>query len=222
MLSLFRTSLAFLLLPGCNPGASDGYGKGGIMADEGQIVGTTSLAELQVQPPEPIVYAEAGSGGIHIKENTLFCSVTVADADLRQALDLPSDISLGIVNSVFFGATEASGVSEKRLGETLPRTAGVKQSSSDLQRRYYQERCAWTPDNIYINTAIGMNAAGEPYRITVTLRQADREWTRVVERTDDKYPWRDPPLPYDITEYAIKEDLSRIGEDIRNLLGRNT
>ena len=59
-------------------------------------------------------------------------------------------------------------------------------ASTDLQLRSYYGRCAWTPENIYVDINIGLSAANEPYRIEVTMRQGDKKWRREVARDEPR------------------------------------
>lgn len=208
---MFRLlALAVLSLTACDPGTAGGLMESGGM-DEGEQVQSTNLADLQVQPPEPITYEEARPGDIRILPESQVCIAELIDLPLREAINLSDDVGFrGSIAEPFDRWFLNAGMGSRR--------ESVGQGLTERHRQAYRESCAWTPKNIYVDLAIGMNAAGEPYRIELTIRQADKRWRQVVERSNESDWPRTPALPRDRTEFAIRADMEALGAEVSSLL----
>lgn len=201
--------LAAALLTACDPAAGGGGMSGGSdMADDEHAREPASLAELQVQPPEAIAYKEAGPGDIRVLPESRVCIAEFVEPSLREAIDLSNNIGFrGSIAGPFDRWFLAAGTGSRR--------ESVGQGVTDRHRQAYRESCAWTPENIYIYIYIGLNTAGESYRIELTIRQADKQWVRVVERLEGRRPDITDFPPYRVGSEALAE--ASIAKDINEL-----
>lgn len=168
-----------LLLVGCNSNLPGGA--------QSEAREPTDLADLQVQSPEAIAYRPAAPSDVSLSADSPICFAQFVSDPLRRALRLEVDVG--------FGGSIAGAFDRALIEADIPRSLngtsrllGIRNSSAEVQRQDYQRTCAWTPKNIYVDLAIGMSAAGEPYRIELTIRQADKRWRQVVERSADTLP----------------------------------
>ena len=234
---VFLSLFASVLLVGCGSSeASSGTGEGSVRShgQEQQMTNepipeVSNIDDLQVQPPQPIDYKPARPGEIRIKPESVFCSAQYIVGSLRSELRLPDELGLvGSIQAALYKHAEALGLSKLRTSDGRRRGYGVNDRSNQLQRELYGSDCSWAPETIYIDVVASLNVTDEPYRVEVSIRQNDKEWKHVVERSASTLPeeskewFNGEDGGYmsltDKFQVSMQYDMRRIGREVEEFL----
>lgn len=110
-------------------------------------------------------------GRFFITPTTLFCGV---DAEVDDALSKVGVRGLGIDGVVLGDAL-------KKMGQSTQHSDG-----SNRQRILDGKHCTNDGTNVVYSGRVALNRKGEPYRLTLVVRQRDAFWQGVVERAEGK------------------------------------
>jgi hypothetical protein len=126
----------------------------------------------------------AKTGGFIIHPNTEFCSVEFVDRAIATTIapDSPDKVKIGSFASPDPDQLKKHNIPYSTLnGGGVSRTLGVY--ASDLEGvKSFNKYCPDNNINILITQRVGLNEAGEPYRVTLTARQGNRFWSDSIER----------------------------------------
>ena len=123
-------------------------------------------------------------GRFVIAPTTLFCGV---DAEVDDGLSKVGVRGLGIDGVVLGDAL-------KKMGQSTQHSDG-----SNRQRMLDGKHCTNNGKNVVYSGRAALNRTGEPYRLTLVVRQGDAFWQGLVERLDGRRSdvstgFPDPPL----------------------------
>jgi hypothetical protein len=185
-------------------------GPNGGLAQE-QEKGKQLVVQIEVVPDSEI----PTDGSIHVSkrgrfvigQTTLFCGV---DAEVDPALQQMGIRGLGIDGRSLNDAL-------RKMGQSPQHSDG-----SGRQRMLDGKHCFNDGKNVIYSGRVGMNRNGDPYRLTLAVRQGDALWQGIVERKEGRRPdVEDTPHfwgPEFWTEQSIKRDLNDLSKKFSNAL----
>lgn len=144
-----------------------------------------NVEELQVKPPDGLNVLPAAKGEIRILPDSLICMARFISEPLQKKRQISPNIGL---SGPIVGAFDRIMIANK-----MPRPVNgtsripVIRSTDDIAKlQWYQEKCRWNPENIYVDLILSANRENNPYQFKLTVHQNNRAFRHIVNRSPNK------------------------------------